>query len=410
MPQFFTGDELGNIKSLSYSTTSKASAKPTEPITLHDGSSFGKEKAIQALAIGSTSAGEKLVSAACADGTVVLHEFNEGKLNRRYEWKETRCKPGQKYVGLAISEQTVYSCTSNGALQSTSFSSLGDESLRHETASLPTRLCDWRLSADGKSFAYGGDEVELSVWDTEKAFVAPSISTSPPPSSASSKKRKRGDELLPGEIWRAKNVPNDFLSLRQPVHVTSLTYLPSSSSSHHNLLAGTMLGNVRRYDTRAGRRPVADWSSISKVGGIKVVEAGFADHEVFVADQGCNMYAMDLRNGRILYGYRGIAGAITSIAPSPSLMGSTSLDRFFRIHSTHPPPSAPEQRQEERGDVVEKIYVKSIPTVVVWDQEPESSKPEHDDDDIWEGMEDVGEESDGDDESEQKNIRKKNGL
>ncbi len=65
------------------------------------------------------------------------------------------------------------------------------------------RLCEWRLSEDARTFAYGGEEVELSVWDTEKAF-----SEKPPvaePTSTDSKKRKR-DQLLPGEVWRAKNV------------------------------------------------------------------------------------------------------------------------------------------------------------------------------------------------------------
>lgn len=66
------------------------------------------------------------------------------------------------------------------------------------------RLSEWRLSSNEEVFAYAGDEVELSVWNSETAF-----STNPgeiPTSDASAKKRKRGDQLLPGEIWRAKNV------------------------------------------------------------------------------------------------------------------------------------------------------------------------------------------------------------
>lgn len=29
------------------------------------------------------------------------------------------------------------------------------------------------------------------------------------------------------------------------------------------------------------------------------------DSEVFVADRGCNLFALDMRNGRIVYGYKG---------------------------------------------------------------------------------------------------------
>jgi len=74
-------------------------------------------------------------------------------------------------------------------------------------------------------------------------------------------------------------VPNDSLSLRQPVDVTSLSYLSGSTQgpSTTHLIAGTNDGHVRRYDTRAARRPVADWRSIAKAGAIKVIEDGHAE-------------------------------------------------------------------------------------------------------------------------------------
>lgn len=232
-----------------------------------------------------------------------------------HEWKETRLKAEQSYVGLHISERcfdiftivhleiltassrSVYSCTSNGALRLTTLPTEGVEPVEPRLASLPTRLCDWRLASDQQTFAYGGDEVDLSVWDTERAF-APRPKEDSTPSSAP-KKRKRSEALFPGEVWRARNVrydfirspvrqsfthkqvPNDFLGLRQPIRITSLTYIsPSPSASQHHLLAGTQLGDLRRYDTRAARRPVCDWQSLGKVGGIKVVEKGLSEQYV----------------------------------------------------------------------------------------------------------------------------------
>lgn len=155
---------------------------------------------------------------------------------------------------------------------------------------LPARLSCWRLASDDKSFAYGGEEVEVSLWDTERAFSHPVKPTPGLP-----QKRKRGGDMLPAETWRAKNVssrfywmtltyeetkvPNDNLSLRQPVHVTSLSYISSEIQGHSttHLIAGTNDGHVRRYDTRAARRPIADWRSIAKAGAIKVVEDGHAE-------------------------------------------------------------------------------------------------------------------------------------
>ncbi|KAI0934403.1 hypothetical protein AcW1_005938 [Taiwanofungus camphoratus] len=328
------------------------------------------------------------------------------------EWKETRLKSGQRYVGLNMSEGRVYTCTSNGALRLTRLEQ-GESFTTAQSASLPMRLCDWRLSPDGVTFAYGGDEVELSVWNAEQAFAHPAAV------DVDSKKRKRGDQLFPGEIWRAKNVPNDGLGLRQPVHVTALSYLqPSTSSSHHHLLAGTQLGNVRRYDSRSARRPVADWKNVCKIGGVSHIEKGLAEHEVFVADNGCNVFALDLRTGRVAYGYKGLSGAVTSLAPSPSLLASVSQDRFLRLHSTFPLPVNVGQQQEQKGEILDKFYIKAIPSAVVWDQDltrdltgggtnSDRDEAEKGDDQVWDAMEDTGSGEDNEQETQKSRSRNK---
>mgnify|MGYP002403070188 CR=1 FL=1 len=71
----------------------------------------------------------------------------------------------------------------------------------------------------------------------------------------------------------SKQVTNDSLNLRQPVRITSLSFLPWSGSSVH-IVTGTQTNNVRRYDIRTARRPVADYEKIGKVGGIRSVQAG----------------------------------------------------------------------------------------------------------------------------------------
>jgi ribosome biogenesis protein NSA1 len=55
------------------------------------------------------------------------------------------------------------------------------------------------------------------------------------------------------------------------VHNTCLTFL----STPQLILAGTQRGDVRRYDTRAARKPVAEWTQISKGNGIGGVEKGY---------------------------------------------------------------------------------------------------------------------------------------
>ena len=100
----------------------------------------------------------------------------------------------------------IFSCTSNGILQKASCNTESDSSLQTvdtTSTSLPSRLYDWRMSDNRETFAYGGDEVDLSVWSAELAWQSRPESSTP---GSSSKKRKRGDDLFPAEIWRARNV------------------------------------------------------------------------------------------------------------------------------------------------------------------------------------------------------------
>ncbi|KAJ7343536.1 hypothetical protein DFH08DRAFT_230202 [Mycena albidolilacea] len=385
MPLFLTGDELGNIKSLQVTTPDA----PSELKLLHATSSV----AVSALSLAPTASTSKSVAAAYADGSVTAFTLQDNQLQISEQWKETRFKPDQNFVGLQVTDRGVYSCTSNGALR---LVPTGADGKRPLLGCLPTRLGAWRLDSDQATFAYGGDEVEPSVWNTERAFENASSSDS------SSIKRKR-DALFPGEIWRAKNVQNDGLGLRQPVRITSLTYL----STPTNLLTGTQFGDLRRYDTRAARRPVSNWKGVGKVGGIKAIEKGLANHEVFVSDHGSNLFALDLRNGRVIYSYKGLSGAVTSMASSPSFLVSTALDRYCRIHTSFPPPPEAGQNQDNKGQVVEKVFMTSVPTVVAWDGvEATTSAPvaEAEDDDVWDDMENI---EDSDDESKGKKRRRK---
>ncbi|THH07439.1 hypothetical protein EW145_g3382 [Phellinidium pouzarii] len=427
MLHFLTGDELGNIKSVECAQDPQSSNdwKLNERIIyasarMNAGEvdvEKAKAGAVQRLSISELS-GKTVVSklgAARSNGSLSAFSVDaeDEKIDLLNEWQESRFMVGQTYVGLNVDPKGLFWCTSNGALgfaPHDETKSIPAFSSSYQKCSLPTRLCAWHLSADATSFAYGGDEVDLSVWDTERALQAGNGSTieksATEAKSTESKKRKREAELFPGEVWRAKNLPNDSLSLRQPIHISSLSYLPSSGSvvSTVHLATGTLTGDVRRYDTRAARRPVASWTGIGKNGGVSVVQAGLSEYELFVADNGTNLSALDLRNGRTIYSYKKLQGTITSISPSAGrFLGSASRDRFVRLHSTFPPPEKAGSQQEEKGDVLGSVYMKTVPTAIVFDISGAGStnrginnSEKHaaemgEDDDVWVGMEDVEE-------------------
>lgn len=332
---FFIGDAGGSVRSLEGEKVVHSLASP-----------------VQLLATWS----DKL-AVAHANGAIFV--LSEGNVVHEYKVLPST------FVGLAFSEAGLYSCTSTGILR------LNDQQIspfhldKKQTSTLPNRLAQWRLADDATHFAYGGDEVEISLWNIQSS----------------------------SETWRAKNVPNDNLGLRQPVQNMSLTFLTEDT---RHLVAGSQLGHVRRYDTRAAKKPTADWKSIAKVGGIRVVERGFArgEHQIFVADQGSNLYSLDLRTGKVLYGYKGLAAAVTALAASSDQLVSTCLDHYVRTHSIAPVPEHAGRNLESRGEVVEKVYSPRPPTSVVWlrESQPKVSAAKQrsmEDDEVWENMQTI---------------------
>ncbi|RPD66026.1 hypothetical protein L226DRAFT_608942 [Lentinus tigrinus ALCF2SS1-7] len=409
MPRFFTGDELGAIKSVAYATGGDDGKEwKASTSVLVSGSSSGRSKTVQKLAL-HRAGSDTLLAAVHADGSAAVRKLQGDSVPAVvYEWSEIRLKEKQRFVGLDLKESGAYTCTSNGALRLIKFAQDSPEP-SSSLATLPMRLCEWRLSEDERAFAYGGDEVELSVWDTERAFSQEGAA--PTSATTQSKKRKRAQELLHGELWRAKNLPNDHLDLRQPVHNTALTFLqPSPSPVHQHILAGTAQGALRRYDTRAGRRPVAAWKNVA-TSGINTVEKGSHDNEVFFADRCSTLGALDLRNGKTICTYKGISGAVTSVAPAQSFMASAAEDRFIRLHSTFGPPAEAGKNLDRKGEVLDKLYMKVIPTVVVWDASTDASgfipdEEEEGVDEVWDAMEAVQSESEGEGKSGRRKEKK----
>lgn len=98
------------------------------------------------------------------------------------------------------------SCTNNGHLSLAQWADDSIDSPVLENTVVPKRLCDWRLSSDSKHFVYGGEEVEVSLWDTTRAFDHTRNTRKSEPSSQAKKRKATGPGLLDGEVWRAKNV------------------------------------------------------------------------------------------------------------------------------------------------------------------------------------------------------------
>src|ERR1700722_5530193 len=94
--------------------------------------------------------------------------------------------------------------------------------------SIASRLCDWRLSPNEETFAYGGYEVDLSLWNTEKAFTIDI-------SEYVTQKGRSKSALLPAETWRAKNVTLVFSSLASDLPTNCAHRYPTTPWGSANL-------------------------------------------------------------------------------------------------------------------------------------------------------------------------------
>lgn len=153
-------------------------------------------------------------------------------------------------------------------------------------------------------FATGGKENELKIWDIE---------------------------LTENPKFTAKNVRNDWLNLRVPVWVTCARFLPKSEK----IFTATGHHQVRMYDMKAQRRPVLDLSFDEyPITALSLCPKN--ENEVVVGNTVGKLAVLDVRKGRPVQVFKGLAGAIRAVEHHPTLpvIVSCGLDRYLHIHST----------------------------------------------------------------------------
>ncbi|KAE8266867.1 hypothetical protein A4X09_0g5482 [Tilletia walkeri] len=380
-------------------------------------------------------------------------EEDEGEPQRAVliaSYTEDNMRAGmERWVGLKVGSSGIYACTSAGALrympiltkdaeatstQASHVDLVAGESTVLKLPNAPlthvlfTTLphvevlsTDSKSNSDPTHFLCGGQEVPLSIWHLPSAFAStlaqgPLVKpiTAPATNDASvttekevggeeelsgkQKKRKRqvearnkAKELREGEVWRAKNLPNDALSLQQkplisaiailcpgvpsPTITTASTDEPPALPAGLQIGTATKTGLLRIYAPEPSSHQGKALAEFACLGGkgtegkkkeaqgvkgtmgiglikkgvtsggieVKIVEVGRAGgSELFVADTQGKLYVLDWKTQKVLYQYPNIDGAITSLLTIPStssstpqpLLFSTSLDRILRLHST----------------------------------------------------------------------------
>ncbi|KAI7824509.1 WD40-repeat-containing domain protein [Kickxella alabastrina] len=269
----------------------------------------------------------------------------------------------RSYVGLGVGDDCFVSCTNMGEVRYQNTQGNGGGRMK-----LPVDVVRMRSHKDrAQVFAAGGREQELSVWDAETACTA-------------------AEWVKPAvqPLFKSKNIADDGLGLRPPVWITDMQFLDANTSVPQ-LAVSTGHGQIRIYDAKAQQRPVQDWQ-ITKHPILHIL-ASHLRPELFFADNMGNMQQLDLRTGKVIGGYKGIAGAVCDMALSEDgrKVAEVGLDRFLRVYET-----------DGMRLLRHRAYIKQRVSQVVWDwdekdlnqREIDQIEAEH----IWQTMDTLGEE------------------
>ncbi|PWN93821.1 hypothetical protein FA10DRAFT_32442 [Acaromyces ingoldii] len=488
---------VASSSSSSSSSVPSSSAATYEPVPIRGGrkKASSSERAAQKLAYGQLADGQRVLAIARRDATIdvvsvsssteegeseaeTVKVVEEGQVGARLlvTLNEPRMKPGlQRWVGLAVHSRGIVACASSGAFTffplASSYSKEEEEEEEEEAEKvvgqgvelaeaevvrleLPGPLQQLVFHREGASedpthFAYGGEEVPLSLWDLNKALseapgpenvdgqhggseaagevVAEDAQAKVAGENAKARKRKRqaearqkNKELVWGEIWRAKNLPNDALSLPQRANIVCLDFVRGIDEEDEDdlsegkrqqataadaipaklhVVVGTRTGLVRVYHPSSGvRKHTSEHHIFPDASPVKTMTSGCSPGEIFVSDTSGKLFAVEWSRGKTLYSYKDITGAISGLVPLPApqaaepksgakgethaslpLLASTSLDRMVRLHSTVPPPVAqvkangkePVKRpavSNKRGQVIASVFTGGPAAVAcVWD-------------------------------------------
>ncbi|KAJ8044460.1 WD repeat-containing protein 74 [Holothuria leucospilota] len=293
------------------------------------------DKQLEILAMSWGVNGKDEILLGLKNGTVKQFDVNQGGFSVTKDYGEL----GGQYVGLATIGESIITCLSNGHL-----TVWQDDEAKQELELGPNLKKMKHNKQDKNIIAAGGKENDLKVYDLEKP----------------------GKPLFQAKnVREIKEVRNNFLDLRVPVWVNDMQFIQGSSkivtcTAHHQV--------------------------------IFVFCFLLCNRSVIVGNVQGRMCKIDLRNGKVSRAYRGFAGSIRHIEchPTQPLVGSCGLDRFFRLHFIE------SGKLENKDSSVTEDKEEVRKAIAGLDAAEDGAEEEDDEDsgnELWEGLEDVGEEA-----------------
>jgi WD40 repeat protein len=137
-------------------------------------------------------------------------------------------------------------------------------------------------------------------------------------------------------VYRAKNVPNDYLNLKSPIWDNGIVYLGQPEQNNGNLICTrTAHHQVRFYDRRVKRAPITQ-KSIGDYTFTSMIASPKREREVVVGTAIGKMYRYNFEklDSKTLRSYKTMSGSVRDIQAHPNgdLLATASTDRYVRVY------------------------------------------------------------------------------
>lgn len=144
------------------------------------------------------------------------------------------------------------------------------------------------------------------------------------------KKKITEADLKEEILFKAKNVKPDKLDLRVPIWISNIAFvdLDQHKKDRWFFITTTRYGQVRKYDTSHGRKPIYS----KKLSDTPLVTLKLtADDKIICSDTKTTTGIFDINKGVLLGKFKGATGATQSIDTVDGKLAAGSLDRYVRV-------------------------------------------------------------------------------
>ncbi|XP_063900748.1 WD repeat-containing protein 74-like [Zophobas morio] len=297
----FTGDSIGLLKGICLEKKRVVSTWRN----------LNRQKAIEKLSWGNVNE-QKEILVATSDKTVEIIDVEDGNVVSTLK----DYTHNGNFISIEGIESYIVTASSDGVIRYVNYAP--DESKETCKKNFNASVSCVHTSPANKSIiAIGGREFDLHLYDL----------TSDKP------------------LFKAKNISNDSVDLRCPVWVNRLIFL---NDSGYHVAVGTGYHEIRRYDTRAQRKPVQRVN----FGDLPITAISkLSEDKIIAGNSGGYMRTVEFRSkSKVLLTtrFRGSLGSIRAIAKHPELpyVVSAGLDRHLSLYS------------QANGRPLERIYLK----------------------------------------------------